>query len=293
MHPFNDPRLKEWRLDQLREYENFTFEKGDVTDEEHMEELVAEDPPEAIFHLAARAGVRASTEKPREYLETNGMGTLNLLEQCRNHGIDRLILASTSSLYGDHNEVPFSEDQPTDRPPSQYAASKKAAEAMAATYNDLNGIKTPVFRYFTVYGPAGRTDMAMLRFVRWVIEGEPITIYGDGTQNRDFTYIDDIARGTLMGRDVDGHEVINLGNDDPVELLDMVETIEDVVGKNAEKSFQRTHEADMDATWADITKARKRIGWEPRVDLPEGVRRTVTWFENNRALASCIDLGRV
>lgn len=193
LHPFNDPRLKRWRLEQLQEAEaygeRFTFEKGDVTEEHHVEhvttghEVLENEPPEAIFHLAARAGVRASTQTPEEYLDTNGQGTLALLEACRHNDIPRLILASTSSLYGDHNEVPFSEDQPTERPPSPYAASKKAAEAMAATYNELYGIHTPVFRYFTVYGPAGRTDMAMLRFVRWVVEGEPITIYGDGTRS--------------------------------------------------------------------------------------------------------------
>jgi len=258
-----------------------------------MEQLIAEDPPEAIFHLAARAGVRSSTEKPREYLDTNGMGTLELLEQCRHQGIDRLILASTSSLYGHRNEVPFSEDQPTDVPPSPYAASKKAAEAMAATYNDLYGIDTPVFRYFTVYGPAGRTDMAMLRFVRWVIEGEPIKIYGDGTQKRDFTYVDDIARGTLLGRDVDGHDIVNLGNDDPVKLLDVIEMIEDAADKNAEKTFEEKHDADMDATWAGIGKARKWLGWEPKISLCEGICRTVEWYKTNRIIASGLDLGSV
>jgi nucleoside-diphosphate-sugar epimerase len=218
------------------------------------------------------------------------MGTLNLLEQCRHHGIDRLILASTSSLYGDHNEVPFSEDQPTDRPPSQYAASKKAAEAMAATYNELYGIHTPVFRYFTVYGPAGRTDMAMLRFVRWVIEGEPITIYGDGTQERDFTYIDDIARGTLLGRDVGGHEIVNLGNDDPVELLEMVEMIEEAAGKEADKTFEKGHAADMEATWADVGKARELLSWSPATDLEEGIERTVSWYMENRDWAKGLEL---
>jgi nucleoside-diphosphate-sugar epimerase len=244
-----------------------------------------------VFHLAARAGVRASTEKPREYLDTNGLGTLELLEQCRHHGIDRLVLASTSSLYGDHNEVPFTEDQPTDVPPSPYAASKKAAETMAATYTDLYGIHTPVFRYFTVYGPAGRTDMAMLRFVRWVVEEEPITVYGDGTQERDFTYVDDIARGTLLGRDVDGHEVINLGNDDPVELLEMIGLIEEELGKEADTTFETGHGADMEATWADTRKARKRLGWEPRVSLSDGIRRTVDWYRQHRGLASSISLG--
>lgn len=258
-----------------------------------MDALVRGEPPEAIFHLAARAGVRASTEKPREYLDTNGLGTLNLLEQCRHHGIDRLILASTSSLYGDHNEVPFSEDQPTDNPPSQYAASKKAAEAMAATYNELYGIHTPVFRYFTVYGPAGRTDMAMLRFVRWVIEGEPITIYGDGTQKRDFTYVDDIARGTLLGRDVTGHQVINLGNDDPVELLELIELIEERAGIEAEKTFQKGHAADMDATWADIGKARKLLDWQPETTLEDGIEQTVRWYRCEQDWASELDLGRV
>lgn len=291
--PRKGPLLKEWRLDRLRGREGFSFREADVRDPEAVEDLVEGRDVEGILNLAAEAGVRESVEDPLRYHGTNATGTLELLEAARRHDAGTVLLASTSSLYGDRNPTPFGEEARTDRPPSPYAASKKGAEAYAAVYADLHGIDTPTPRYFTVYGPAGRPDMAVFRFVRWIEEGEPLTIYGDGSQERDFTYVDDVARGTVLAREVDGHEVVNLGNDDPVPLLELVETIEEYAGREADLTFQEAHPADMDATWADIGKARELLGWEPKVDLDEGIRRTVAWYEENRDLARRVDLGDV
>jgi nucleoside-diphosphate-sugar epimerase len=215
-----DPRLKHWRLRRLQSIADFRFSQISITDSASVESLFAREaaadqnggPPfAAVLNLAARAGVRTSVADPWVYLKTNATGTLNLLELCRVHGVKKFVLASTSSLYGGDNPVPFSEDADTSRPLSPYAASKKAAEAMAFAYHHLHGLDVSVLRYFTVYGPAGRPDMSVFRFMRQIAEGDPITVFGDGSQQRDFTYVDDIARGTLAALAPLGFEVINLG----------------------------------------------------------------------------------
>jgi nucleoside-diphosphate-sugar epimerase len=292
--PDKGPTLKRHRLDQLQSRSEFTFHEQDIRDRETLAAIVAEANPDAVVNLAALAGVRASLEAPQSYHETNATGTLNLLELCREHDVGTFVLASTSSLYGHANDPPYSENQSTGEPPSPYAASKKAAEAYAATYSELYGIDVAVPRYFTVYGPAGRPDMAMFRFVRWVMEGEPITLYGDGTQRRDFTYVEDIARGTLACMEaVEGFEVVNLGNDDPVTLNHLVSLIEKHVGEDADITYDESHPADLDVTAADISKARDVLGWEPEVSLEEGVERTVAWHREHRDLARRVDLGDV
>jgi len=234
-----------------------------------------------VVNLAARAGVRQSVQNPWVYVATNTTGALNLLELCRQHGIRKYVLASTSSLYG-NNERPFREDMPTDRPLSPYAASKKGAETMCYTYHHLYGLDITVLRYFTVYGPAGRPDMSIFRFIRWIAEGEPIQVFGDGLQERDFTYVDDIARGTIAALRPTGYEIINLGGDRPVSLKWIIENIEQLVGKQAMWQMQPMHPADVQATWADITKARTLLGWEPQVSIEEGLRRSVEWYFANR-----------
>jgi UDP-glucuronate 4-epimerase len=248
-------------------------------------------PLAAIINLAARAGVRQSVENPWVYIETNTTGTLNLLELARQHGVPKFVLASTSSLYGQHNPMPYREDADTNQPLSPYAASKKAAEALCYTYHYLYGIDVTVFRYFTVYGPGGRPDMSLFRFVQWTAEGRPVLVYGDGQQSRDFTYVDDIARGTIAGLKPVGYEVINLGSDQPVVLMDALRTVERLLGQSARIDFQPMHRADVPATWADISKAERLLGWRPQVTTDEGIRRLVAWYQANRAWAREVATG--
>ena len=293
-----DTRLKEWRLIQLKERSGFRFSEVDITDMDGIRERFAADdsgdagpPYAAVINLAARAGVRPSVKDPWVYHRTNGEGTLNLLDLCRQHGVKKFVLASTSSLYGAHNPVPFSEDADTNRPLSPYAASKKSAEAMAYTYHHLHGLDVTVFRYFTVYGPAGRPDMSVFRFVRWISEGEPITVFGDGSQQRDFTYVDDIARGTIAGLKPVGYEVINLGGDRPIPLSEIIRQIGQLTGRDPIIEYRDAHPADVPATWANVHKAADLLGWKSEVTVEEGLRLSVDWYNENRDLANSLDLG--
>jgi len=285
-----DVRLKHWRLSHLGNHPQFHFNNLDITLRAPLTELFRSGQNTrggiaAIINLAARAGVRQSVENPWVYYETNVVGTLNLLELSREFGVRKFVLASTSSLYGQDNPLPYREDANTDRPLSPYAASKKAAEALCYTYHYLYGIDTTVLRYFTVYGPAGRPDMSLFRFVQWISEGRPVTIYGDGQQSRDFTYVDDIARGTVAGLKPFGHEVINLGSDTPVVLMDAVRLIEKLTGNGADLAFAPRHPADVLATWADISKAERLLDWRPQSNFREGVAALVSWYQANRAWA--------
>ncbi|HEY4308557.1 MAG TPA: SDR family NAD(P)-dependent oxidoreductase [Pirellulales bacterium] len=286
-----DPRLKQWRLAKLQAESRFRFTELDVAHHQQVSDFFAataadgDRPIAAVLHLAARAGVRQSVEMPHVYVETNVTGTLNVLEACRTLGISKFVLASTSSLYGDTTETVFREDMHSSRPLSPYAASKKGAEAMAFAYHRLHNIDTTVVRYFTVYGPAGRPDMSVFRFVRQLIEDETITIFGDGSQRRDFTFVDDIARGTILGLKPIGYEVINLGSDRPVELMDVLEKIAQLAGKKPDIRFLPAHAADVPATWADVTKARNLLGWQPQVSLDEGLRQSIQWYLENRSFA--------
>lgn len=277
-----DVRLKLWRLSRLEGQRGFTFHELDVCDREELRRLVAgHEGFDAVIHLAARAGVRQSVEDPWVYLNTNVIGTLNLLEICRQIGTGKFVLASTSSLYGANSPRPYREDANTDEPISPYAASKKAAEVMCYTYHCLHKIDVSVLRYFSVYGPAGRPDMAPFRFVQWISEGRPVTVNGDGRQSRDFTYIDDIARGTIAAFRPLGFEIINLGSNAPVVLVDMMRQIEVLVGKRAEIDYRPRNQADVLTTWADIGKAGKMLGWRPLVSFGTGLRYLVNWYREN------------
>ncbi len=284
-----DPRLKTYRLARLQKREGFSFHPTDITNKAEVFALGANTAFDAVINLAARAGVRASVANPWVYVETNTTGALNLLEMCRRSGVPKFVQASTSSLYGADNPVPYSEDANTDRVLSPYAASKKAAEALCYTYHHLYNLDVTVFRYFTVYGPAGRPDMAPFRFVQWISEERPLRLFGDGSQSRDFTYVDDIARGTILGLRPLGYEVINLGNDHPYTIRELIALIEEAVGKRAHITHEPRHPADVQTTWANIAKARRLLGWEPQVPLPEGIRRTVAWYQAERAWASQIN----
>ncbi len=286
-----DPRLKYWRLDQIKGHPNFQFHRLDITLRAPLRALFESGPwthdfgQAAIINLAARAGVRQSLENPWAYFETNVAGTLNLLELCREFGVKKFVLASTSSLYGQSNPLPYREDANTDGPLSPYAASKKAAEALCYTFHYLYGIDMTILRYFTVYGPAGRPDMSLFRFVQWISEGRPVTVYGDGQQARDFTYVDDIARGTVGGLKPMGYEVINLGSDAPIVLMDAIRLIEELVEKKADVVYAPRHPADVLANWADITKAERLLGWRPQLTFQDGVAALVRWYNANRTWA--------
>jgi UDP-glucuronate 4-epimerase len=284
-----DVRLKRWRLDQLLASPRFDFKAVDVSDRSAVskafEESQATGQPSAVINLAARAGVRYSVENPWVYYETNLVGTLNLLEMSRTHGISKFVLASSSSLYGNENPLPYAEEQNTDEPLSPYAASKKAAETLCYTYHHLHQLDVTVFRYFTVYGPAGRPDMVPFRLAQWISEDRPVVIYGDGTQSRDFTYVDDIARGTIAGLGPVGYQVVNLGSDRPVTLMDFIKIFEESTGKKAVLNYRPRHPADVQATWADISKARRLLGWEPQTDLRTGVETLMAWYHQNREWA--------
>ncbi|MBI3915143.1 MAG: GDP-mannose 4,6-dehydratase [Chloroflexi bacterium] len=278
-----DVRLKEWRLKQLLGEPRFEFQRLDIGARDSVRGLFSSRFT-AVVNLAARAGVRQSVENPWAYVETNVTGALNLLDLCREFGVPRFLLASTSSIYSPHNPLPFREDANTDCPLSPYVASKKAAEALAYTYHHLYGLQVTVLRYFGVYGPAGRPDMSIFRFVRWIAEGEPLVLNGDGTIRRDFTYIDDIAAGTIQALECDalnGHTVINLGDDRPVEMNYVIRVIEAAVGRSARIEHRPSHPADVPATWANIEKAKKLLGWQPTVQIEEGIQRVVAWYRAN------------
>ncbi len=281
LNDYYDPNLKRYRLEGLKKEENFSFVQGDVEDRDHMDALFKRFQPDAVVNLAARAGVRASLKDPFVYMSTNAVGTLNLLELCKKYSVEKFVLASTSSIYAGQ-PTPFREDLPVNEPISPYAASKKAAEVMCYTYHYLYGIDVSVVRYFTVYGPAGRPDMSCFIFIKRILQGRPITVYGDGNQERDFTYVDDIARGTLLAtyKRV-GYQIINLGNNKPHRLMEMIELIEKYTEKEAEIEYKPFHKADLKKTWADIEKAKRLLGWTPTVELEEGIKRTVEWFKEN------------
>jgi len=284
-----DVRLKERRLAGLGG-PGFSFLHADVSRVEEVrrigDRLRGEGGRvEAIVNLAARAGVRASLLNPLVYLETNLTGTLLLLELCRDLGVAKFVLASSSSVYGLGAEVPFREDGDTNQPVSPYAISKKAAEELSYVFHHQYGLDVSVLRYFTVYGPAGRPDMSPFRFVKWVFEGLPVQLFGDGTQERDFTYVDDIARGTIAALRPVGYEIFNLGSDRPITLSRFLRLVEENVGRKAVVERSPRHPADIPRTWARVDKARTLLGWTAAVPIEEGVVELVSWYRVNRAWA--------
>ncbi|HZL12369.1 MAG TPA: NAD-dependent epimerase/dehydratase family protein [Prolixibacteraceae bacterium] len=275
MNDYYDVRLKENRLKKLLKFQGFTFQKVDIENRNELTPIFETHQFRSVFNLAARAGVRYSMENPWVYLRTNAEGTLNLLENMKDFGVKKFILASTSSLYAGLS-MPFTEDLPVNTPISPYAASKQAAEAFAYTYHKQYGIDVSILRYFTVFGPGGRPDMAPYRFVKWILEGTPITLYGDGTQARDFTYVDDIARGTILAEKPLGYEIINLGGGkEPVSINQFIAWIEELTGKKTMINYQPTHSADMKETMANIDKAKRLLNWKPVVSTYEGLKRLV------------------
>ena len=285
-----DPRLKRWRFGQLERHDDFRIVRADVADREELGAAADGCRFSAVFHLAARAGAPQSVANPHAYVRDNVTGTQNVLDLCTSLGIPKLVMASTSSVYGVANRLPIGEDADTGRPRSPYAASKKAAELLARAHHHVHGLDVTVVRYFTVFGPAGRPDMSLFRFIRWIREGEPIVLHGDGSQSRDFTYVEDVARGTIRARRPLGFEVVNLGSDSPAELRAAIGMIEGRLGRKAKVRRASLHRVDVPATWADIGKARRLLDWEPRTSLRDGIGHMVDWYLDNRDWARHIEL---
>jgi nucleoside-diphosphate-sugar epimerase len=284
-----DVRVKDWRLKRLLGREGFTFHQLDISERANVQTFERLNVPfAAVINLAARAGVRQSVENPWVYYDTNVIGTLNLLELCKRNHIPKFLIASTSSIYGEDAPLPTPETYDSSHPLQPYAASKKAAEVLAYSYHSLYPIDVSVVRYFTVYGPAGRPDLAMFRFVQWISEGRPVKVNGDGLQSRGFTYIDDIARGTILALKPVGYEIINLGGHETININDLIALTEELVGKKAQVIHGPANPADMRANWADVSKAGELLGWEPQFGLREGMKRLVDWYNQEREWAKDI-----
>ncbi|MEM4389304.1 MAG: SDR family NAD(P)-dependent oxidoreductase [Candidatus Micrarchaeia archaeon] len=275
-------RIKERNIAALKKNRLFKLVRADIRDTKRMKSLVAQAKPEAVIHLAAKAGVRPSLERPLEYADVNVNGTISLLEACKNAKLKTFIFGSSSSVYGINNKVPFSEEDPIAQPISPYAASKRAAELFCFTYSHLYGIPVTVLRLFTVYGPRQRPDLAIHKFVRLISEGKEIPVFGDGSMKRDYTYIDDIVQGILAALEKPfSFEIFNLGGSRTVSLNELITLIEKNVGKKAKITHLPPQPGDVPITYADISKARRMLGYEPRTSIDEGIKKFVRWFREN------------
>jgi len=275
LNDYYEPRLKRDRLAQLP---GMRFIRMDIADRDGIEKIFSE-KFDAVINLAAQPGVRYSLENPHAYIEANIVGFTNILEGCRHHRVGHLVYASSSSVYGGNTKLPFSERDNVDHPVSLYAATKKANELMAHTYSHLFAIPTTGLRFFTVYGPWGRPDMALFRFTQAMLEGRPIDVYNRGRLTRDFTYIDDIAEGVVRVLDLpSGYRVFNIGNHEPVRLLDYIEAIEEALGVKAQKNLMPMQQGDVFDTFADVSALEAWTGFRPRIPVKEGVKRFVQWY---------------
>ncbi len=297
LNDYYDPRLKEDRLARLTPYPAFRFVKLDVADRAGMERLFAEEKFDRVIHLAAQAGVRYSLQNPHAYVDSNLVGFMNILEGCRHSNVAHLVYASSSSVYGGNTKMPFSEHDSVDHPVSIYAATKKANELMAHTYSHLYGLATTGLRFFTVYGPWGRPDMALFLFTKAILEGRPIDVFNYGKMKRDFTYVDDIVEGVVRvldrvaepdpefdalrpdpARSNAPYRVFNIGNHTPVDLTEFIEAIEYALGKSAERRFLPLQDGDVPATYADVAELSAWTGFAPATGVREGVARFVEWY---------------
>jgi UDP-glucuronate 4-epimerase len=282
-----DVRMKLYRLERLRALPGFTFEKMDISDRAQVDALAkSAGQPDGLINLAARAGVRSSELDPWLYVDTNVTGTLNMLDLACRLGTPKVVLASSSSVYNPDAPMPYREDADTDHPRQPYASTKKAAEHLAHVYHFLHGLDVSVVRYFTVYGPAGRPESIMFRCTQWIAEGRPVRLNGDGTQTRGFTYIDDIARGTILALQPLGFEIFNLGGHEVISLNELIVLLEERLQKQAILEHYPMHKADVMGNLADCTHAREKLGWEPAVPLREGVAHLVAWYRAEREWAS-------
>jgi len=286
MNDAYDPRMKEYRLKKLQALSGFTFHKLDIAERSNIETLKRSNIHfDGVINLAARAGVRFSVENPWVFLESNIMGTLNMLELCRQSDCRKFIFASTSSIYGANPPYPTPESASSSEPLQPYAASKKGAEALTHSYHHLYNIDATILRFFTVYGPAGRPDLAMFRFVQWITEGHPVHVYGDGEQSRGFTFIDDIGRGIIAALKPVGYEIINLGGHEVITINNLIKLMEEIIGKKAIIDYGPPIKADMQSNWADVGKAREMLNWKPQINLRDGMKSLVNWYNAERTWA--------
>lgn len=287
MNDAYDVRIKEFRLKNLQTLTGFDFVRADIS-ERSVLDLLAGRRFDAVINLAARAGVRYSVSDPWVFLNSNILGTLNMLELCRQTDCKKFLLASTSSIYGANPPYPTPETASSSEPLQPYAASKKGAEVLAHSYHYLHNIDVSIVRYFTVFGPAGRPDLAIFRFVQRITEGQPIRVNGDGEQSRGFTYIDDIARGSIAALKPLGYEIMNLGGHEVITINNLIKLTEEIVGKKAIVQYGPPDLADMRSNWADVSKARTMLGWEPQVGLREGITHLFEWYRAEREWAKDI-----
>ncbi|WP_230970985.1 NAD-dependent epimerase [Nitrogeniibacter aestuarii] len=299
LNDYYDPQIKRDRLARIEPHENFRFVKMDVADRAGMEKLFAEEKFDKVIHLAAQAGVRYSLENPHAYIDSNIVGFMNILEGCRHNAVKHLVYASSSSVYGGNTKMPFSEHDSVDHPISMYAATKKANELMAHTYSHLYGLPTTGLRFFTVYGPWGRPDMALFLFTKAMLEGKAINVFNHGKMQRDFTYVDDIVEGVIRVTDRDAaadpeydavkadparssapYRVFNIGNQGPVELMAFVNAIEKSLGITAEKNLMPMQPGDVPATFADVSELSDWTGFHPGTSIDDGVARFVSWYRD-------------
>lgn len=303
VNDYYDVRLKETRVERLRVFDNFRFERVDISDQSAVEAIFERERPDIVVNLAAQAGVRYSLENPQAYIDANIHGFTNILEGCRHHDVKHLVYASSSSVYGSNTTMPFSVHHNVDHPVSLYAASKKSNELMAHTYSHLFGLPTTGLRFFTVYGPWGRPDMAMFLFTEAILKDEPIKVFNHGNMRRDFTYIDDIVEGITRVIDSPAkpnpewssdtpdpatsqapYRVYNIGNDNPVELMYLIETIEKELGKTAKKNFMDMQPGDVPASWADVDALHRDVGFRPNTSIEEGVAQFIAWYKEYYAI---------
>jgi len=299
LNDYYDVRLKQDRLARLQPHERFRFVKMDVADRSGIEKLFADEGFDRVIHLAAQAGVRYSLVNPHAYVDSNVVGFMNILEGCRHARVQHLVYASSSSVYGGNTKMPFSEHDSVDHPVSMYAATKKANELMAHTYSHLFGLPTTGLRFFTVYGPWGRPDMALFLFTKAILEGRAIDVFNHGRMQRDFTYVDDIAEGVIRVLDRAAvpdpayraetadpatsnapYRIFNIGNHDPVPLLDFIGCIEEALGRQAEKNLLPLQDGDVPATYADVDALKDWVGFAPATDIRTGIQRFVAWYRD-------------
>lgn len=281
--PFYDIEIKRRNIAHLVDRDDFVLAEVDIRDRESMGRIFVNGRPDLVIHLAAKAGVRPSLIEPILYHDVNTGGTLNLLELCREHGVDRFVFGSTSSIYGVGSQVPFTESDRSDQPASPYAATKRAAEILCFNYHHLYDLKVTALRFFTVYGPRQRPEMAIHKFVRMIDNGETIPLFGDGSSRRDYTYVSDIIDGVVRATEcVQGFEIVNIGGAQTITLLGLVELIEKAMGKKARVEFLAEQPGDMEATWADVAKAERMLGYSPGVSIEAGIPLFVEWYREQK-----------
>lgn len=289
LNDYYEPALKEYRLNQLTSYVNFRFVQMDLADRAGIAELFKTEQFQRVIHLAAQAGVRYSIENPFAYVDSNLVGTMTILEGCRHNQVEHLVYASSSSVYGMNEKIPFSETDQVDNPVSLYAATKKANELMAHSYSKLYKIPTTGLRFFTVYGPAGRPDMAPWLFTEAILQGKPIKVFNHGKMMRDFTYIDDIVEGVVRIQDVipQGevpYSLFNIGNNEPIQLARFIKAIESATGREAEKIMLPMQPGDVERTYADTARLEAAVGYKPQTEIEQGIQKFVDWYKKYREI---------